>query len=432
MKDILRYVVVAVTVAATGAWAESSKELLDLFCAHQEAARAKISSYSFDMSMTLTRENKQEKEIGGCAYKEIRKGESLWIETTQQAETVKKAQNEKTSVNQTERVVKNNEYVATWSVGSGTAYLYEHASKDRLSEDGDVTLQLTRLVDLMKYGFGTGQRMLSEVIKDTSIKAEWTVRAFTTQSGKQLYVVERGYVEGEGKGKPEVQYVIDPDMSFLITRVIAYHPNGSVRVDDEVTVQEVKPGLFFPVRLIQRSFMNEGESDWKALAPVTLDDVLSNSYLNSYESALVMRTATCDITDLKLDVDVPPEQFQLDALTLPASVDVIKKYSDGSEEILKYYQGKWIEESVLEGLVPTAQSIGADAIDDSKKDMLDASLETISTPEATVTSENVAASSSHLRVGMITGLVSVIALVAVAVIAVRYKRRKKPLRGKTK
>jgi hypothetical protein len=364
---IFRYAILTLSLFLAGSQAlgQSSKDLLDVFCAHQEAARSRLQSFSLTIETNYSGNNKAQTLNFNSVCKEIHQENSRWIENTRKIDAFNKNDNLTLKYDDIQSLVINDDYVATWDKGIVNAYLYENSEKQKATEDGDTAVKLAQSVDLMKFGYGDGDRMLSEAIADLSIDGKWNARPFQSQSGQSLYIAERISTHGDLKDKPELQCVIDPQKSFLITRVVAYHPNGAVRIDDEIDIQEVKPGVYFPMHLVMRSYANNSGDDFSSLSSVSLDDVLSNRYLDSYGLIKNQQVADHRVTELETDIDIKPEQFTMNALGVPANVDLIKKASDGTLTVLKKMEGKWVDEELAESFASVkttmlAEEIGAE------------------------------------------------------------------------
>jgi hypothetical protein len=404
------------------AMGQSSRELLDSFCAHQQEARSKIHSYSLSMSTSRLDSDNEQKSPIDSVYKEIRQGDSFWFENTRLSHTIDKTDKENASSVETQVLVCNDDYVAVWDKSASNAQFYENLAKKVMAEDGITAVKLGQPVDLLKFGYGDGDRMLSEAIADTSIAGTWNARSFTSQSGLNLYLAERVSSQGRDKEEPELQCVIDPQKSFLITRVIAYHPNGAVRIDDEISIEEITPGVFFPTHVVMRSYANDGGDEFRSLKPVSLDDILSNRYLASYDSVKHQRIADHKVTEIKTSIEVKPEQFTMDALGIPADIDFIKKAPDGTLTMLKKVGNRWVDEEVANAIA-SGSSVALENETNAKKTITPPPSPEPQRVNAEPHSEKTESRPKKLNVALAVGLGGVLLIIAATIFLVtRHKR----------
>jgi hypothetical protein len=107
-----------------------------------------------------------------------------------------------------------------------------------------------------------------------------------------------------------------------------FKANGNVRISQELELKEIEPGIFFPVKFVQKHF---GEpSDLTPLNEPTT-------------------TRTITLSNIRLNENFAANQFTIDALDLqkdkPDAV-VFRKTLDGTTESLVYFDGALVPQKL--------------------------------------------------------------------------------------
>jgi hypothetical protein len=191
------------------------------------------------------------------------------------------------------RVVVNKDYVASWPMkGDPIAYRYDHASVDRMDQRVAISVKVSTPLEVLPNAFGDSVLTLREALRMQSVK--WDVKTRLRPDGSTTYLVRRFLPTMNDNNQPDKTWEIDPARGYLVVASTAYKTDGRVWIEQQLDVQEVAPGFWFPVAL-----------DETYRGP-TRDDPADN----------VTRWQKATLSGVRINPDFTDDQFTIDALNL--------------------------------------------------------------------------------------------------------------------
>ncbi len=323
-----------VLVAVSAAWssaADSSAELAEFLVEKNEAARRAIASASYEISYTYRSGGDGEgpRHSVGRA-KMLHKGD--WRVADVSSVQQFRDKSEKTYAR---RAVLNDDYAATWHVGTGTAHQRDHESIGSRTKDAKMWLESNFWPHPMRYGFGGVHDTLAERWRDADQHGEdWRITLKPPDhddAANELYYIEV-YRYEQRQDVPSHTYVIDPAKGYLVTRTFSYGADGRIGyVTDVEAGFDEAGGVWFPSRIIERSHPGWPMQGWAAL-----DEAFEN----------VPPELSIEMKHFRANQPLADDLFTLDALGLEGRVFLIRRRLDDEREIHVHRDGQILPQRV--------------------------------------------------------------------------------------
>lgn len=274
------------------------QELLEYLITQNEAARAKIRSFSCTLDITQNGRTRtaQLKQQGSC----------LWLASNQPAKTGPIAGHQT-------RMVVNNRYMAEYILPIPRSVMSygnwrDYDSFETMDNETKRRIQTNTPDDFFTNCFGT----ISESFRWSMTRRpdiRWDAVQSTDTDGRTVYQIRR-FGSRSNLPYPDAVWVVDPDKGFMVTETFAYS-GGKVFLHRSMQVEQVADGVWFPVSFQQENyrqgFMPQiSLSNWKRVS----------------------------VRDLQVNNDIPAEQFEFDALNLwedAPDVIVLRIQTDGTK-----------------------------------------------------------------------------------------------------
>jgi hypothetical protein len=193
----------------------------------------------------------------------------------------------------------------------------EHLSISAMPETTRQYAEGCLLPDFRKYGFGTGDAYLSDLISFDKVPSPWSVREEAGPDGP-VYRLTRLLRSKDGLRVGRTEIVVDPHKDFLITAVRDWQTNGPLRLETNITLNQLDDGRWFP------------------------GDVTEIRHEDGVKFRLIVRNA-------KVNVPVPDREFTLEALDFDKSRTVLYRLPKGAQQFVQtlYREGQWVSVNAL-------------------------------------------------------------------------------------
>ncbi|HIJ75068.1 MAG TPA: hypothetical protein HPP83_13310, partial [Candidatus Hydrogenedentes bacterium] len=247
---------VAAACAFAAYAASADEDLLEIVIEQQEASRHKIKSLVATIELESSSYGVRDGELHKVTHKQIihrvdKGSKQRWdTQTTSWQNTPWGAatpDGEGMYVGcSTRHQVINEAYLSLWEEGDWL-YLYEHESIETMSDRAKIKLDLAEIQDILDFAVGAFNaqsfRDILEVSGDYSFSAERVV-----EDGDEVIQIKQ--YRGQSTS-PTIVYTVDPDKGFLTTKMVMSSEHNGVFRDDKysVDVQEVAPGIWFPMKV---------------------------------------------------------------------------------------------------------------------------------------------------------------------------------------
>lgn len=338
--------VMSVLICLVGIAEASQDDLLGSLIEKNEAAWQKIQSLQ-SIQYTLEREwldRRSQKPLQGTAQIK-KKGDSLWCvnrSTIRTGPLQVVAQRDIRLGNTTrpmrvyepntvggqtrqseQRVVVNDGYVAFWpEVGNPLAYRWDHNSVDTMDSQPRNMVRTAVGRDFLSACFGTEGARFREATRMNVDRVRYEAVRVKAADGRDIYQIRRHYPKDSPTA--DLIWVIDPDKGYLAVESTFYASGETPRRCQTMRVEEVAPGLWYPVACEEVRYAAPGETA---------------------EAPAVTGWTKITVKDLKLNEPIPDEQFEIDALRLKEDKpDIIVGWRtlDGVTTSYVYRDGKLV------------------------------------------------------------------------------------------
>jgi beta-lactamase regulating signal transducer with metallopeptidase domain len=347
---ILMIAIIAIpTTLALTDKSDKPDDLLNFILIQNEKARKKFTtvSYTFELqseaTFNLQGENLPARVVQGprslqkrISGEEFKKGKWRYSSMEQQDKSAYLQSGRTEEQNRLERAVFNDDYAASWHVGSIYAYQFDHESLSTMSDRSHAHFAL-QSIDPIEYGFGDEEYTmmgLYRLMKDkTPFKAEKSV-----SNGRSVYQIKQFSSWMLDPNHPSCVYVIDPERGFLITSFTAHHQDGSI--SDEYVVEAEKAqgsDIWLPVRIQEKAYRRKSDT---------------TEYLPQ-----LRKTVRITLNDIKVNEPIEDEKFTLMALQLTDKVCLIKETLDGKTVLMLKKDGVWVPSEAISRAEETAKHL---------------------------------------------------------------------------
>jgi hypothetical protein len=216
----------------------------------------------------------------------------------------------------------NDEYAAYWPRGNPIAYRVDHESPAKIDANTAGHLKGATPFDPLPHCFGNADRPFRAAIAQHE-DTKWDAVESKDPTGRLVYHIRRFMPRMmEDPTKPDGVWIVDPDKNFLATEHLAYNPTGHVFIHHAATLKELSPGLWFPVEHAETHYASDP-------APNT-----------------VTSRRRVKLKDIKLNPDLPDEQFQVESLGINdmPNLRLLRTHVDGKKVPYVFHDGKLIPE----------------------------------------------------------------------------------------
>jgi hypothetical protein len=245
-----------------------------------------------------------------------RKGNLRWVAATN--DTLQRQPNVKQK--ESTRFVANDSFVAFYVVGTGSAHRVDLEAPDKISPAAQSIVSQGMPFNPLTYMVAPYQS-LQERVARTKDKIEWTVTPRSAADGRS--VLEVTSVRRES-GKVLSKYVIDPEHAFGISAIDSFREDGSV------------------VGTVRTEYQKAG-AHW---LPKVIDEVIFDPKDSANPNPSSKRHT--EISDVRIEPDVSPTQFELVGLELKDGVDFIRAHVDGRMSSVTFMGHKFIDTKVAQ------------------------------------------------------------------------------------
>jgi len=230
-----------------------------------------------------------------------------------------------TEHDRSEHMVMNDDFAASWHIGSSYAYQFDHTSIAKRS-DLSQTHMLLQSIDPIEYGFGTDEHTLAEVYNMMKDKRRWTAQE-STYEDRQVYLVKQFSPQMSDPNQPVC--VIDPAKGYLITHFTGRYSNGQLSREYEVEVARVEgTDVWLASKIMERSYRPDAQT--------------------SEHMPRLRSESTTVISDIKVNDDLGDELFTLAALNLTDDICLMRKTVDDVLVPMKRSSGGWQPSSPIQ------------------------------------------------------------------------------------
>jgi hypothetical protein len=285
------------TAAPAPAAEMDSQELLEYLIRQNEAARAKIRSFSCTLDITQSGRTRtaQLKQQGSC----------LWLVSNQPARTGPVAGHQT-------RMVVNDRYMAEYTLPIPRSVMsygnwFDYDSFDTMDNETKRRIQTNTPDDFFAHCFGNRSESFRwSMTRRPDIR--WDAVQTTDTDGRTVYQIRR-FASRSNLPYSDAVWVVDPDKGFLATEIRSNIGDKSWHYS--MQVEQVTPGVWFPIAFQQENYRQgfkprQSLDNWKRVS----------------------------VRDLQVNTDIPPEQFEFDALNLwedAPDVIVLRFQTDGTK-----------------------------------------------------------------------------------------------------
>ena len=302
----------------TASAADADEDLLEFLIKQNEAAHARLRSYAY--TIEIESENFVRQRAVKTTGEVKRRGRHLFaISASSQQGPFGPLEH---------RVVVNDKYAAYWPRGNPIAYRVDHESIETMDKRTRSHVDIGTPSEPLPYCFGDSERRFRDALKQLA-DTKWDAVEARDATDRLIYHVRRFAPRMDDPAKPDAVWIIDPDKGFLATEHVGYAPAGGVWIRHVMHLKELSPGLWFPVEHVETRYV---------IDPA----VAANTVTTRRRSTL---------KDVKLNPDLPDEQFQVDALRLRQDmpgVTVAHTSLDGKTVPYVYHEGTLIPKAKAE------------------------------------------------------------------------------------
>lgn len=333
--------------------AARAEDLLKFLIEQNEAARQKIRSYSYTISLEWKDESKADQPALKGEGEVKRRGDYLWSKYRRTAFNKTAGEMQEREL----RVVVNDKYMASWPmVGGPLAYQDDHSSFDTIDPRIKTRIRIDTPFEVLPYCFGDTVRSFRESVNLHPEKTKWDAIEVNAPDGRLLYQIRRFVPIMNDASKPDMIWVVDPDRGFLATETISYKPDGKVWISRSIETTEAAEGVWFPLGYAENRYGGRGATDAQVLT----------EWRNG------------KLTHVRVNDEFPDEQFRIDALHLredKPDIVVVRTGLDGRTVPYVYRQ---------EGLIPQELAEIAQSAVDRTLSGIDSTMGPASSRQATV------------------------------------------------
>jgi hypothetical protein len=279
-------------------------ELLQSLLEQNEASWNSIQSVSYGINA--------QSEVGdestiSQSGRVIRKGNSHWS-TIRQATSSTAAEQ---MSNAESRIVVNDKYMAFWSsTEKRLAHRHDHASIKDMSEQAKELLAANLPPEhFLHYCFGGPHKHLKAMVEQSPEYIEWDAIKVKDVEGNIVYHVRRFTKETMEDGSmPDMVWVLDPEKGYMAKETTSYIPNGALRMHRTMQIEEATKGVWFPIAYEHERY---------------------DSTQDSLETQTVNQRISIALKDVRVNMPITAEQFEIAALELNKNVRVLRTGLDG-------------------------------------------------------------------------------------------------------
>lgn len=284
----------------------TSDELLHHLIKKNSEARKKISSALYRVEFHLELETRDGKRIGHGHGLVKLKGDCRWSTFENDAQIPQKDWQQKHSAS----VVLNDRYLGYWpSLGNPYAYRVDHNSIETMTKYNQELLMVEsppdyQLLNICYQGFESSS--FSEQMKLFPGKIRWEAIK-KNKDEENVYEIRRFSPYMHDRSKADAIWTIDGDRGFLVTERITFTKDGNISEHTKIEAKGILPKIWFPTALYKKRF--DHKSDQK-------------------EAVKFNRTVT--LKEIQLNIPIPKEQFEMEALGLPNDITIL--WTDQNDE----------------------------------------------------------------------------------------------------
>ena len=295
---------------------QADNSLVLAFAEAQQQARDKITSFTLEMTESYQKSNSINGFSSEVTHTQTSQGCCVNIRRVDQIRVNESGETQELD----DRLVLNEEYLATFGYpGTAHAYMWEHESIDSISEYAKEHLVGLNPRNPMWYGFTVDTRDLADMY-DPARDDLWEVLEQTNgATGSTKYLV-RHYSNTEPRWL-YLEIVVDPSKAFLMTHVTRFWKNGNVLREIDVDLEEVAPGIWFPMAYEQTYHNKAGGKE---------------------------TTSRNVVTSLQVNIQVDPALFQWQALDMAPETNVMRTDVSGETEVFFPVDGELYPWSVVQ------------------------------------------------------------------------------------
>lgn len=303
---------------------QQSDDLLNFLITQNQASQQKIKSYSYD----LKSESELTRGSFSTSLKVKTKGKCLYCiydyigynKTDDQTIKIEK------------RAVINDKYSAVWPMlGHAYAYQIDHNSIEEMSKDEISQAKINKTNDPLPHCFGDPTGSFSILFTQHPDVIKWDALKTSDPNGKTIYKIRRIRTSLNRPKRVDKIWFLDPEKGFLTTQTISYRSNGNVWMTRDIGLKEAVPGLWFPTSFNEIDYASSEETDQQAQT--------------------ISRHVKMAINNLKVNLDIPNEQFEINALNLKQDfpdILVLRTTIDGQKTPYVYQGDSLIDQKTYQ------------------------------------------------------------------------------------
>lgn len=183
---------------------------------------------------------------------------------------------------------------------------YARTSVDLVDEPFYRLMWANSGTDMLKYGFGSGNETLQELIAAEGPSSRWRVHKEHAPDGRTLFRVERFTPLVRDPDTPTMELIVDPAQGFLVTSFIARAADGSLGMRRIVRAEPVGPGgAWFPMEVHETVY-----EPWIATS-VAARKRLRGAFHVDDEGRKVSGTTTMRITSVQINKPIDDAAFTI-------------------------------------------------------------------------------------------------------------------------
>ncbi len=210
--------------------------------------------------------------------------------------------------------------------GGGTVTRYIIDSNAELSDRAKGDLASYGGPDILAYGFGDGQTMISNIAIDSPARStRWKATKISNSDSTVEYVLTLSRVS-DGVESSVMEWVVDPYKGYLVTRAILYLDAKAIQ-ETEMTPTQLTAGIFVTNQAVTKRFYGRLSDDaWKQRGLSGRDDPTE--------------TEIYTFTNIQLDPRNAEKNFDLSFLHAHDGAVVSESATDGSKMAGAMVSGK--------------------------------------------------------------------------------------------